>query len=60
MPLRCWDADRLDLGRVGITPRRKKLCTEGAKDPDLFTWVAKRGEIFFVPDLISKEWGLRL
>jgi uncharacterized protein len=28
----CWDADRLDLGRVGITPDPRKLCTEAAKD----------------------------
>jgi uncharacterized protein len=27
----CWDADRLDLGRVGITPDPKYLCTEAAK-----------------------------
>jgi uncharacterized protein len=24
----CWDADRLDLGRVGITPDPKRMCTE--------------------------------
>jgi len=29
----CWDADRLDLGRVGITPRPDRLCTEEARDP---------------------------
>jgi uncharacterized protein len=28
----CWDADRLDLGRVGITPDPKYLCTLAAKD----------------------------
>jgi uncharacterized protein len=27
----CWDADRLDLGRVGITPREKYLNTNLAK-----------------------------
>ena len=31
----CWDADRLDLGRVGKTPRVEKLCTEEARDPVL-------------------------
>ena len=30
--LACWDADRLDLGRVGITPNPKYLCTPAAKD----------------------------
>ncbi len=29
----CWDADRLDLGRVGIKPDAKYLCTAAAKDP---------------------------
>ena len=32
----CWDADRLDLGRVGITPHPDRLCTEEARDPALF------------------------
>ena len=30
----CWDADRLDLGRVGITPHPRRLCTDAAKDPE--------------------------
>jgi len=29
--LACWDADRLDLGRVGIRPREDRLCTVPAK-----------------------------
>ena len=29
----CWDADRLDLGRVGIRPDAQYLCTAAAKDP---------------------------
>jgi uncharacterized protein len=56
----CWDADRLDLGRVGITPRAEKLCTEGARDPNLLRWAVVRGETRFVPDLVSKDWGLQL
>lgn len=28
----CWDADRLDLGRVGIAPRIDRLCTLSAKE----------------------------
>ena len=27
----CWDADRLDLGRVGVTPSARWLCTDAAK-----------------------------
>ena len=29
----CWDADRLDLGRVGIEPSPRLLCTEGGPLP---------------------------
>ena len=29
----CWDADRLDLGRVGIRPDPDRLCTDTAKSP---------------------------
>lgn len=31
----CWDADRLDLGRVGILPNPKYLCTATAKRPEV-------------------------
>jgi len=55
----CWDADRLDLGRVRITPREEKLCTAAARDRDLLQWAIKRGEEFFVPALVSAEWGVR-
>jgi uncharacterized protein len=29
----CWDADRLDLGRVGVRPVARYLCSELARDP---------------------------
>ncbi|MBM4199833.1 MAG: hypothetical protein FJ189_00920 [Gammaproteobacteria bacterium] len=31
----CWDADRLDLGRVGIRPHPEFLCTETARQPQV-------------------------
>ena len=31
----CWDSDRLDLGRVGIRPAPKYLCTDAAKQPEV-------------------------
>ena len=34
----CWDADRLDLGRVGIRPDPAYLCTPGAKRADVLGW----------------------
>ena len=38
----CWDADRLDLGRVGIRPEPRYLCTPAARDPDLLAWAYRR------------------
>ena len=31
----CWDSDRLDLGRVGIRPAPKYLCTDAAKQTEV-------------------------
>jgi uncharacterized protein len=28
----CWDADRLDLGRVGIQPEPSRVCTDAARE----------------------------
>lgn len=38
----CWDADRLDLGRVGIVPRADRLCTTAARDRDVIAWAYDR------------------
>jgi uncharacterized protein len=38
----CWDADRLDLGRAGITPQARYLCTPAAKDPAMMEWAIRR------------------
>jgi uncharacterized protein len=38
----CWDADRLDLGRVGTTPRPERLCTVAARDPQVIAWACAR------------------
>lgn len=34
----CWDADRLDLGRVGIRPDPARLCTDPAKTTEMLKW----------------------
>jgi len=36
----CWDADRLDLGRVGITPDPDLLCSDAARA--LLPWAHER------------------
>ena len=38
----CWDADRLDLGRVGIKPDPDRLCTDAARDPLMIEWAYQR------------------
>ncbi|MBM4310062.1 MAG: hypothetical protein FJ119_03825 [Deltaproteobacteria bacterium] len=38
----CWDADRLDLGRVGIQPEPAYLCTDPAKNSALIRWAYER------------------
>lgn len=43
----CWDADRLDLGRIGIRPNQKYLCTDVAKDPDIINWAFKMSKSHF-------------
>ena len=40
--LTCWDADRLDLGRVGIRPRAELLCTDAARVPEMISWAYER------------------
>ena len=40
--LTCWDADRLDLGRVGIRPRPDRLCTDAAREPGILEWAYQR------------------
>ena len=34
----CWDADRLDLMRVGIYPDPDLLCTAAARQPEMIAW----------------------
>jgi uncharacterized protein len=56
----CWDSDRLDLGRVGITPHPRRLCTEAAKRPTTIKWADARASLGVVPALITEVWGVRL
>jgi len=40
--LTCWDADRLDLGRIGIQPDPLRLCTDAAREPDVLEQAIRR------------------
>ena len=56
----CWDADRLDLGRVGITPSPAYLNTEVAKRPETIKWADRRATAGFIPEIVSREWQIEL
>ena len=49
----CFDADRLDLARVGKTPDPKFLCTEMAKNSELISWASDRSIIDYIPDIVT-------
>lgn len=52
----CWDADRLDLGRVGIRPSVRYLCTEPGRDPRMREWANRRAVGEKIPRLLRSEW----
>lgn len=52
----CWDADRLDLGRVWIWPEPKQLCTEFAKNPEVIAWANQRSETRHTPEFVYSDW----
>ena len=56
----CWDADRLDLGRVGITPHPSYLCTEAARRPAMIEWADGRATLGVVPEFVREVWGIEL
>jgi uncharacterized protein len=56
----CWDADRLDLGRVGISPDPHYLGTEAAKRTEILRWADARATFFVVPEFVATEWEIDL
>jgi uncharacterized protein len=51
--LTCWDADRLDLGRVGIMPDPRYLGTKAARDPVMIDWAHERAEPEYEPPIVA-------
>ena len=52
----CWDADRLDLGRVGIQAKAHLLSTEAARE--LVPWADRRSRRQHVPSAVLEAWGV--
>ncbi|HET6424330.1 MAG TPA: hypothetical protein VFG20_11640 [Planctomycetaceae bacterium] len=53
----CWDSDRLDLGRVGIWPDPRKLCTDHAREKSVIAWALERSQQGTVPPFVTNEWA---
>ena len=56
----CWDSDRLDFGRVGITPHPSRLCTELARRPETIKWADGRAGFGVIPTFVLEKWGIDL
>lgn len=56
----CWDSDRLDLGRVGVTPHPSRLCTDAAKAAETLRWATGRAFFRVIPDFVKNDWGIAL
>lgn len=54
----CWDADRLDLGRVGIRPHPDRLCSNAARD--LLDWADERSCNGYEPVHVLRDWNIDL
>ena len=60
----CWDADRLDLPRVGITVDPLRLATNEASDSGLIEWADKRARAWCsriygtAAESLDDEWEL--
>lgn len=53
----CWDADRLDLARVGIRPSPTLLCTPAARVHDQIEAATRRAVAGVIPSFVRNEWA---
>ena len=54
----CWDADRLNLWRVGIEPDPRLLSTQAAKSGERIAWARDLQEELFTWEQIFRACGL--
>ncbi len=52
----CWDADRLDLGRVGVRPDPNRMGTDIARTSAMIQWAHQRAEQEFLTETIAPLW----
>ncbi|WP_319588454.1 HD domain-containing protein [uncultured Desulfobulbus sp.] len=46
----CFDADRLDLGRIGKTVDPQFLCTQAARNPQIIEWATAQSIAAIIPE----------
>lgn len=52
----CFDADRLDLGRVGKRPDPGFLSTPAAREKDVIQWATERSSTDYLPGTILADF----
>ncbi len=52
----CWEADRLDLWRVGYEPSAPWLRSAAALDPATLAWTRERSLARHVPGFVTRHW----
>jgi uncharacterized protein len=55
----CWDADRLNLWRVGFEPDPRFLSTEAARSEELIAWGRDLQQQQFAWETLFRAFGLR-
>ena len=58
----CWDADRLDLARIGLWPDPTRLCTEAARERDFMEqaiWRSLGEDAVETPEVTIGAWSWR-
>lgn len=55
----CWDADRLNLWRVGFEPDPRFLSTEAARSEGRIAWARNLQQEHFTWEQIFRAYGLR-
>jgi uncharacterized protein len=55
----CWDADRLNLWRVGIKPDPRFLSTQPARSVERIAWARNLQQEHFAWKDLNRAFGLR-
>jgi uncharacterized protein len=56
----CWDADRLDLGRVGVEIDPLWFGEATAENPRMMEWADRRARANMIPEMIQRDWGIEM